>query len=154
MSRSHSSGAGLAQELDVLSRTLLEKLHRNAQGAPRLAEKETPRSPHAPEKRPGDRDKPITSADPGMKDLLKLANDYLGNPSNRPEQSKIQSGLALTDKDLKDTTVSKIPPVVQKDAEGKEVKGDDRTAFFVKEPDGSETPITVKDIRNMQIRPQ
>lgn len=147
MSRSHSSGAGLAQELDVLSRTLLEKLHRNAQGAPRLAEKETPRSPYT-------RDKPITSSDPGMKDLLKLANDYLGNPSNRPEQSKIQSGLALTDKDLKDTTVSKIPPVVQKDAEGKEVKGDDRTAFFVKEPDGAETPITVKDIRNMQIRPQ
>jgi hypothetical protein len=92
-----------------------------------------------------------------------MIEKYLDNVNNKPADSLIQPGLALTDKSGNDVTVSRIPPakqtqVIRDEKTGKEkevqVTGDDRVAVFVKKPDGKEVPITVKGIKDNKIEPQ
>ena len=164
MTRSQHERESLMREINALSHTLLGKLHEKTSRSPMLKEKETPKSPHAPPKQsPTDRAKPVNSPDPGTRDLLSMIEKYLDNANSKPADSLIQPGLALTDKEEHDFTVSKIPPAKQtqvvrneKTGEEKEVQvtGDDRVAVFVKRPDGKEVPITVKGIKDNQIRPQ
>lgn len=148
----------LIREHDALVDRLLEKLSKQA-GVPKAAA--IPTSPNKPksggpfDRSPASPTAKLSASDSKLSDdMLKMINSALTDKTPNPEEeSQIQPGLRLKDKENKKYTVSDLPSAEEVQADSKK-PADQRVALEVK-PDSTGVPIKVSlgDIKQKQFRP-